>query len=97
MFRAARLVMRYSSFSDIWKIPYVIFGETKTLVWPYIVSGRRVAGTRYTLVPAGSFSDSTLDAASDQDLTLHLRAVYSWTSSPSSGWRSWSKQGWPSF
>mmetsp|Transcript_17323 Transcript_17323/g.60924 ORF Transcript_17323/g.60924 Transcript_17323/m.60924 type:complete len:218 (+) Transcript_17323:2017-2670(+) len=88
--RAARSEHTYTSSSFIWKAPYSPSGSTKQLVWPYIVSGRRVAATR-KMLPAMPARHSGLGST-----TRSLMSVYSCGPTPSPVARSWSAHAWPS-
>ena len=77
MLRAARSETKKYSFSFALNIPYLIFGPTKQQVWPYMVSGLSVAGTKYTLAEEGIFSAIFCLIASGHSFTFSFSAVYS--------------------
>ena len=89
--RAARADMTSTSPPLISYAPYWPSGSTKQLVWPYIVSGRSVAGARKTSRPSTALSDAGNGASS-----LSLMSVYSCGPTPSPSERSWSAHTCPS-
>mmetsp|Transcript_14645 Transcript_14645/g.41609 ORF Transcript_14645/g.41609 Transcript_14645/m.41609 type:complete len:203 (-) Transcript_14645:892-1500(-) len=92
IFSAARAEQTpYSSLPMLYT-PYSPSGSTQQLVWPYIVSGRRVAATRDTFLPPTAGPN----VSGYGSCTSNLTTVYScgFTFSPSV--RSWSRHACPS-